>query len=112
MRHYTFCVVLLMLAMSACSRRCHVSGCMIVDDHTHFFGAINSYDGDRVEREKVQQSDLKVYNGTVWWRRAFKKTYRSESGKKYKKFDKEKASGLDKNQLNKPSIRKQKGGFD
>ncbi|NIK72861.1 hypothetical protein FHS56_000347 [Thermonema lapsum] len=103
---------ILLAGTSACAKRCQVSGCMIVDDHTHFFGAENAKDGSLVDRSKVNTKDLKVYSGTVWWRRIFKKSYRTDEGKRYKVFDKEKNTGLDKHQINKISLQKQKGGFD
>lgn len=104
------CILLLMF--SACAKRCQVNGCMIVDDHTHFFGAENAQDGSFIDRSGINSEDLKVYSGTVWWRRLFKKSYRTDEGKRYKVFDKEKYTGLDKKHINKISLKKQKGGFD
>ncbi|GIV38546.1 MAG: hypothetical protein KatS3mg033_0346 [Thermonema sp.] len=105
-------LVCVLLLNGGCAKRCQVSGCMIVDDHTHFFGAENTQDGSLIDRSNVESKDLKVYSGTVWWRRLFKKTYRTDEGKRYKVFDKEKYTGLDKKHINKISLKKQKGGFD
>ncbi|MEM9982559.1 MAG: hypothetical protein AAF734_08690, partial [Bacteroidota bacterium] len=56
---------------------------------------------DQETGPKSISSTLPVYRGVPWWRRIFKKRYRTEEGLKYKKMDKHRYSGKNKQQLQK-----------
>ncbi len=56
---------------------------------------------DQETGPKSISSTLPVYRGVPWWRRIFKKRYRTEEGLKYKDMEKHRYSGKNKQQLQK-----------
>ncbi len=70
-------IVVGLMLNACCAKRCPLSSCHQIKDHTHFFGAENDNNGAVAKREDVHK-DLDAYSGVKWWRRVFKKKYKVE----------------------------------
>jgi hypothetical protein len=87
MRLFLFVCFLLWIGTTSCVKKCTVIGCKTIHDHTHYFGGERG-DGRPVTREEaLKEKNLKVVSGMPWYRRIFRKSYRTEDGLKYKRFD-------------------------
>ncbi|KOY86973.1 hypothetical protein AD998_13205 [bacterium 336/3] len=87
MRIFLFLGFFLLIATSSCVKKCKVIGCKTIQDHSHYFGGERG-DGRPVTREEaIKEKNLKVVSGMPWYRRMFRKNYRTEDGLKYKRFD-------------------------
>ncbi|MDX1905010.1 MAG: hypothetical protein SFU27_12705 [Thermonemataceae bacterium] len=87
MRIFLFFGLVSVLTLSACAKKCNVQGCKTIHDHLHYFGGERG-DGRPVSREEaIKEGEVEVLSGMPWYRRIFKKNYRTEEGLKYKRFD-------------------------
>jgi len=80
-------VLLMGTTTTSCVKKCTVMGCKTIQDHTHFFGGERGDGRPVVREEAIKEKQLKVVSGMPWYRRVFRKNYRTEDNLKYKRFD-------------------------